>query len=79
MISAPCEERRLKEVTRTTDRVLLSAIHACLAEYEIDFLPFDENIGAIYSAVFPIRVVVRDEDFDLARDALRERGLLGAQ
>lgn len=66
----------MKEVTRTTDRVLLSAIEACLAEHDIDFQPFDENIGSLYSAAFPIRVVVLDEDFELARDALRERGLI---
>jgi hypothetical protein len=66
----------VRELIRTSDQILLSAIKAYLADHDIETLSFDENIGALWSGTFPVRVVVQDEDYSLAKRILNDLGLI---
>jgi hypothetical protein len=67
----------MRELMRTNDLVLISAVEALLAEDGISCLIADSHISAIEGMIgaFPRRILVLDDDLADARHALREAGL----
>jgi hypothetical protein len=67
----------VRELVRTNDVVLLSAIGALLDGAEIGHLVLDQNMSVIEGSVgvIPRRVLVGDDDFRAARQVLTDAGL----
>ena len=55
------------ELIRTADPVLLSVLRAALADADIDHQLFDSGAGGLWQAAIPVRIMVRDEELELAR------------
>jgi hypothetical protein len=62
---------------QTNDPVLLSYAQSLLTDADIEPLLFDSNMSIMEGSIgiFPRRLMVSDEDADLARQTLREAGL----
>jgi hypothetical protein len=58
------------EVERTFDVVRLSALRSILTDAGIDSVVFDAAAGALWTGAIPSRLVVHDEDIELARRAI---------
>jgi hypothetical protein len=67
----------LRELLRTNDIVLVSAVEALLSGAGINHLVFDQNMSVIEGSlgVLPRRLLVAEEDLDSARELLTEAGL----
>jgi hypothetical protein len=67
----------LRELVRTNDIVLVSAIGALLDGAEIDHLVADQNMSIIEGSlgILPRRILVHDEDVAAARQVLVDAGL----
>ena len=67
----------MRELVRTNDAVLISAIGALLDGAKIKHLVFDKNISVLEGSVgvFPRRIVVAEDDIAAARRVLTEAGL----
>jgi hypothetical protein len=67
----------VKEIVRTTDWVLISRLTALLESEGIAIIPFDSHISSVQGSIgmFPQRLVVVDEDEELARKLIRDAGL----
>jgi hypothetical protein len=67
----------MRELMRTNDLVLISAVEALLAEDDIACFVADGHISAIEGMIgaFPRRILVLDDDHAAARHALKEAGL----
>jgi hypothetical protein len=67
----------MRELVRTNDAVLISAIGALLDGACIKHLVFDQNISVLEGSVgvFPRRIVVAEDDIAAARRVLSEAGL----
>ena len=67
----------MRELVRTNDAVLVSAIGALLDGAKIKHLVFDQNMSVLEGSlgVLPRRVLVSDEETDAARRLLTEAGL----
>ena len=67
---------RVKELVRTNDAVVLSAIEALLTAADISVFVADQHISALEGAIgaFPRRLMVPDDEADAARALLREAG-----
>jgi Putative prokaryotic signal transducing protein len=67
----------MRELVRTNDAVLISAIGALLDGARIKHLVFDQNISVLEGSVgvFPRRIVVAEDDIAAARRVLSEAGL----
>ena len=65
----------MREIVRTNDPVLISAVGALLDGARINHQVLDENMSVLYFGVLPRRVLVADEDVDAARKVLVEAGL----
>ena len=63
------------ELERTTDPVRLSVLRSVLTDADIDHFVFDTGAGALWQGVFPMRLMVREDDVELARRAIVEAGL----
>lgn len=63
------------EIERTFDPVRLSVLRATLADAGIEAFVFDTGAGGLWQGAIPARVMVRDDDEDLARHALAQAGL----
>lgn len=63
----------MKEVLRSTDLVLLSALTAALKAEGIEVFEFDGDIASTYAGIdaFPRRLMVRAEEFGAATDVAR--------
>ena len=76
---APGEERetRMKELVRTNDMVLVSAVGALLDGAKIKHLVFDQNMSVLEGSlgVLPRRVLVAEDDITAARRLLTDAGL----
>jgi Putative prokaryotic signal transducing protein len=67
----------LKELVRTNDIVLVSAIGALLDGANIDYLVVDQNMSVVDGSlgVLPRRILVHEDDNQPARQILRDAGL----
>lgn len=67
----------LRELVRTNDVVLVSAIGALLDGANIHHLVLDQNMSIIEGSlgILPRRILVRDEDNSAARRLLVDAGL----
>jgi hypothetical protein len=67
----------LRELVRTNDAVLLSAIQALLDGAQISHVLLDQNMSVLEGSIgiFPRRLMVEDSDVERARRLLEEAGL----
>ena len=67
----------MREIVRTNDAVLISAIEALLQGADIQHLVFDQNMSVLEGSIgmLPRRVMVADDQADAARKLLTEAGL----
>ena len=67
----------MRELVRTNDMVLVSAIGALLDGAEIDHLVADQNMSIIEGSlgILPRRILVHEDDASEARQLLTEAGL----
>jgi hypothetical protein len=67
----------LRELLRTNDIVLVSAIGALLDGANIDHLIADQNMSIIEGSlgILPRRILVHDDDMRAARQVLADAGL----
>jgi hypothetical protein len=66
----------MRELVRTNDAVLISAIEALLKGARIEHMVVDQNISILEGSIgiFPRRVLVGDDQFDAARQLLEDAG-----
>jgi hypothetical protein len=67
----------MRELVRTNDAVLITAIEALLNGAQIKHLVVDRNMSVLEGSIgiFPRRILVDGEQFDAARRLLEEAGL----
>ena len=67
----------MRELVRTNDVVLITAIEALLKGAGIEHVVLDQNMSVLDGSlgILPRRIVVADEDVDAARRVLTEAGL----
>ena len=67
----------MREILRTNDAVLVSAVGALLDGAGIEHLVFDQNMSVLEGSlgVLPRRVLVADDEFAAARRVLTDAGL----
>jgi len=67
----------VRELVRTNDVVLITAIEALLKGAGIEHVVLDQNMSVLDGSlgILPRRIVVADEDVDAARRVLTEAGL----
>ncbi len=67
----------MRELLRTNDVVLLSLVEATLRGAQIGCFVADRNVSVVDGSIgiFPRRVLVADEDWPAARDALIAAGV----
>jgi hypothetical protein len=63
------------EIERTMDAVRLSVLRSLLTDAGIESFVFDAGAGALWNGAIPTRLMVRDEDAELARRAIEQAGL----
>ena len=70
-------EPKVRELVRTNDMVLVSAIGALLDGANIHHLVLDQNMSSIEGSlgVLPRRILVHEDDNRAARQILRDAGL----
>jgi hypothetical protein len=66
----------LRELVRTTDPVLISAIEALLKSARIRHLVADQNMSVLEGSIgiFPRRILVREDEINMARRLLEDAG-----
>jgi hypothetical protein len=66
----------MRELVRTNDAVLISAIEALLNGADIDHMIVDQNMSVLEGSIgiFPRRILVADDQADGARRLLQEAG-----
>ncbi|MDR3421307.1 MAG: DUF2007 domain-containing protein [Xanthobacteraceae bacterium] len=66
----------MRELVRTTDAVLVSAIEALLKGAHIDHMVVDQNMSVLEGSIgiFPRRILVGDGELDAARRLLTDAG-----
>jgi Putative prokaryotic signal transducing protein len=69
----------VKEILRTNDRVLVSAVEALLDGADIPHLILDQNMSVLEGSlgILPQRVLVADDHWKSARSLLEDAGLGG--
>jgi hypothetical protein len=67
----------VREIVRTNDAVLISAIGALLDGANIDHMVVDQNMSVLEGSIgiFPRRILVADDQVDAARRLLRDAGV----
>ena len=67
----------MREIVRTNDAVLVSAIGALLDGANIQYLVLDQNMSVLEGSlgILPRRILVADDDVKAARRLLTEAGL----
>jgi hypothetical protein len=70
-------EAKLRELVRTNDMVLVSAVGALLDGANIHHLVLDQNMSVIEGSlgVLPRRILVHEDDHRQAREILSDAGL----
>lgn len=68
---------RVRELVRTNDAVLVSAIEALLNGAEIGHLVLDQNMSIVEGSlgIIPRRIMVHEDDNRVARQLLTDAGL----
>ena len=66
----------MRELVRTNDAVLITAIEALLNGADIKHLVVDRNISVLEGSIgiFPRRILVDEEEFEAERKLLQEAG-----
>ena len=66
----------MRELVRTNDAVLISAIEALLKGAQIDHMVVDQNMSVLEGSIgiFPRRILVGEHEFEDARRLLEEAG-----
>jgi Putative prokaryotic signal transducing protein len=66
----------VRELVRTNDAVLISAIEALLKGARIRHLVVDQNMSVLEGSIgiFPRRILVDDDEIDAARALLEDAG-----
>jgi len=66
----------VRELVRTNDAVLISAIEALLKGADIAHMVVDQNISVLEGSIgiFPRRILVSDDEIDAARKLLEDAG-----
>jgi len=66
----------MRELVRTNDAVLISAIEALLRSAHIDHMVVDQNMSVLEGSIgiFPRRILVGEDHADAARRLLQEAG-----
>jgi hypothetical protein len=66
----------VRELVRTNDAVLISAIEALLNGARIKHMVVDQNMSVLEGSIgiFPRRILVGEDDADAARELLEEAG-----
>jgi hypothetical protein len=66
----------LRELVRTNDAVVLSAIEALLKSANIGHIIVDQNMSVLEGSIgiFPRRILVDEDEIDAARRLLEEAG-----
>jgi Putative prokaryotic signal transducing protein len=69
----------MRELVRTNDAVLITAIEALLNGAQIEHMVVDRNVSVLEGSIgiFPRRVLVADGQFDDARRLLEQAGFAG--
>jgi hypothetical protein len=67
----------MREIVRTNDPVLISALEALLTGAHIAHMVVDQNMSVLEGSIgiFPRRVLVGEDQFDAARRLLEDAGL----
>ena len=67
----------MRELVRTNDAVLISAIEALLNGAHIAHMVVDQNISVLEGSIgiFPRRILVGEDQIEVARQLLQEAGL----
>ena len=66
----------MRELVRTNDAVLISAIEALLKGAHIGHMVVDQNMSVLEGSIgiFPRRILVGDDEIDAARQLLEDAG-----
>lgn len=66
----------MRELVRTNDAVLISAIEALLKGADIPHMVVDQNMSVMEGSIgiFPKRILVADDEIDEARRLLEDAG-----
>ena len=66
----------MRELVRTTDPVLISAIEALLNGARIEHMVVDQNMSIMEGSIgiFPRRILVREDQIHIARRLLEDAG-----
>ena len=69
----------MRELVRTNDAVLISAIEALLNGAHIGHMVVDQNMSVLEGSIgiFPRRILVGEDQLDAARQLLEEAGFAG--
>jgi Putative prokaryotic signal transducing protein len=66
----------MRELVRTNDAVLISAIEALLSSADIGHMVVDQNMSVLEGSIgiFPRRILVEEDQADTARRLLEDAG-----
>ena len=66
----------MRELVRTHDAVLITAIEALLNGADIGHMVVDQNMSVLEGSIgiFPRRILVEEDDADAARELLEDAG-----
>ena len=66
----------MRELVRTNDAVLISAIEALLSSADIGHMVVDQNMSVLEGSIgiFPRRILVEEDQVDTARRLLEDAG-----
>lgn len=64
----------MRELVRTNDAVVISAIEALLKGAHIEHMVVDQNLSGLLLGSFPRRVLVGEDQFNVARRLLEDAG-----
>ena len=69
----------MRELIRTNDAVLITAIEALLRGAQIEHMVVDRNMSVMEGSIgiFPRRILVDEHQFEAARKLLQEAGFAG--
>ncbi|MFD1509810.1 DUF2007 domain-containing protein [Lacimonas salitolerans] len=67
----------MKQLLRTNDPTVMAFAKALLQGEDIDCFELDVNMSALEGSIgiLPRRLMVREDDLDLARRAMRDNGI----